>query len=61
MTETKIFISKATKRNWDKLKNSGDDRLTRRANKSCSQKTIAVLICGIAVLIISSFLPQLIG
>ena len=40
MTETKIFISKATKRNWDKLKNGGDDRLTRRANKSCSQKTI---------------------
>jgi L-rhamnose-H+ transport protein len=29
--------------------------------KGCSQKTIAVLICGIAVLIISSFLPQLIG
>jgi L-rhamnose-H+ transport protein len=29
--------------------------------KGCSQKTIAVLICGIAVLIISSFLQQLIG
>jgi L-rhamnose-H+ transport protein len=29
--------------------------------KGCSQKTIAVLICGIVVLIISSFLPQLIG
>lgn len=40
MTETKVFISKATKRNWDKLKNSGDDRLMRRANKSRSQKTI---------------------
>ena len=40
MTETPIFISKATKRNWDKLKNSGDDRLMRRANKSRSQKTI---------------------
>ena len=40
MTETDIFISKATQRNWDKLKNSGDDRLTRRANKSRSQKTI---------------------
>ena len=40
MTETKIFISKATKRNWDKLNNSGDDRLMRRANKSRSQKTI---------------------
>ena len=40
MTETKIFISKATKRNWDKLKNDGDDRLMRRANKSRSQKTI---------------------
>ena len=40
MTETNIFISKATKRNWDKLKNSGSDRLTRRANKSRSQKII---------------------
>ncbi|MBM6992088.1 MAG: rhamnose/proton symporter RhaT [Prevotella sp.] len=29
--------------------------------KGCSQKTIAVLIVGIIVLIISSFLPQLIG
>jgi L-rhamnose-H+ transport protein len=29
--------------------------------KGCSQKTIAVLVCGIIVLIISSFLPQLIG
>ena len=40
MTETKIFISKATQRNWDKLKSNGDDRLMRRANKSRSQKTI---------------------
>ena len=40
MAETSIFISKATKRNWDKLKNGGDDRLMRRANKSRSQKTI---------------------
>ncbi len=29
--------------------------------KGCSQKTIAVLVCGIIVLIVSSFLPQLIG
>jgi L-rhamnose-H+ transport protein len=29
--------------------------------KGCSQKTIPVLICGIIVLIVSSFLPQLIG
>ena len=29
--------------------------------KGCSQKTIAVLIVGLIVLIISSFLPQLIG
>ena len=29
--------------------------------KGCSQKTIAVLICGIVVLVISCFLPQLIG
>ncbi len=29
--------------------------------KGCSQKTIAVLVCGIVVLIVSSFLPQLIG
>ena len=28
--------------------------------KGCSQKTIAVLIVGIVVLIISSFLPQLV-
>ena len=40
MTESTIFISKATQRNWDKLKNSGTDRLTRRANKSRSQKII---------------------
>ena len=29
--------------------------------KGCSSKTIAVLICGIVVLVISCFLPQLIG
>jgi L-rhamnose-H+ transport protein len=29
--------------------------------KGCSQKTIAVLICGIVVLVVSCFLPQLIG
>jgi L-rhamnose-H+ transport protein len=29
--------------------------------KGCSPKTIAVLLVGIVVLIISSFLPQLIG
>ena len=29
--------------------------------KGCSQKTIIVLICGIIVLIVSSFLPQFIG
>lgn len=40
MTETTIFISEATKRNWDKLNSSGNDRLKRRANKSCSQKII---------------------
>ena len=40
MTETNIFISKATQRNWDKLKNGRSDRLTRRANKSRSQKII---------------------
>ena len=40
MTESKIFISKATQRNWDKLKNKGTDRLTRRANKSRSQRII---------------------
>ena len=40
MTEATFFISDATKRNWDKLKNSGDDRLMRRANKSRSKKTI---------------------
>ena len=41
MTETKeILISEATKRNWDKLKLDGNDRLTHRANKSRSQKII---------------------
>ena len=41
MTETKeILISEATKRNWDKLKANQNDRLTRRANKSRSQKII---------------------
>jgi predicted RNA methylase len=40
MTEANIFISKATQRNWDKLKNGSSDRLTRRANKSRSQKII---------------------
>lgn len=41
MTETlENLISEATRRNWDKLQNSGNDRLTRRANKSLSQKVI---------------------
>ena len=40
MTEGNIFISRATQRNWDKLKNGRSDRLTRRANKSRSQKII---------------------
>ena len=40
MAEANIFISKATQRNWDKLKSNGSDRLTRRANKSRSQKII---------------------
>jgi len=40
MTEPSIFISKATKRNWDKLKANRKGRLTRRANKSRSQKII---------------------
>ena len=40
MKEANNFISKATQRNWDKLKNGRSDRLTRRANKSRSQKII---------------------
>jgi len=41
MTETKkILISDATRRNWDKLKATQKGRLTRRANKSRSQKII---------------------
>ena len=40
MTETQNFISKATQRNWEKLKSDGGERLTRRANKSLSQKII---------------------
>lgn len=33
-------ISKATKDNWDRLGSSPEDRLTKRANKQLSQKTI---------------------
>lgn len=40
MTEPNYFISKATQRNWDKLKANEKDRLKRRANKSRSQKII---------------------
>lgn len=40
MTDSNILISKATQRNWDKLKNNRPDRLTRRANKSRSLKII---------------------
>ena len=41
MTGTKkILISDATRRNWDKLKATQKGRLTRRANKSRSQKII---------------------
>ncbi len=40
MTEPNIYISKATQRNWDKLKNDGSDRLNHRANKSRSQKIV---------------------
>lgn len=40
MSKSTIFISDATRRNWDKLQNNGRDRLTRRANKSRSQKII---------------------
>ncbi len=40
MKESEIYISKATQRNWDKLKNGGKDRLMRRANKSRSRKII---------------------
>jgi methylase of polypeptide subunit release factors len=40
MTQRKDLISDATRRNWDKLKYGRPDRLTRRANKSRSQKVI---------------------
>ena len=40
MTKPNIFISEATQRNWDKLQHDGHGRLTRRANKSRSQKII---------------------
>ena len=41
MTEAKeILISKATQRNWDKLKANQKGRLMKRANKSRSQKII---------------------
>ena len=38
--ETSKLISKATKRNWDKLQMDENDRLTSRANKRRSQKII---------------------
>ena len=40
MKETENFISKATRRNWEKLQNGGSERLTRRANKSLSQRIV---------------------
>ena len=40
MTQRKELISEATRRNWDKLKFGRPDRLTKRANKSRSQKVI---------------------
>ena len=40
MKVSNIFISKATQRNWDKLKNDGTERLKHRANKSRSQKIV---------------------
>ena len=40
MPKSNLFISKATKRNWDKLKANQKGRLTQRANKSRSQKII---------------------
>ena len=40
MPESNVFISKATQRNWNKLQHDGIDRLTRRANKSRSQRII---------------------
>ena len=40
MKESEVFISEATKRNWDKLQHDGGDRLMRRANKSLSRKII---------------------
>lgn len=40
MKQSDYFISEATKRNWEKLKNGSTERLTRRANKSLSQKII---------------------
>ena len=38
--ELKNLISNATKRNWDRLKFSGSDKLSSRANKKLSQKNI---------------------
>lgn len=40
MPESNVFISKATQHNWNKLQHDGTDRLTRRANKSRSQRII---------------------
>lgn len=40
MKESGFYISKATKRNWDKLQHNGNNRLTSRANKSRSQRII---------------------
>lgn len=40
MTQQDDIISKATRRNWEKLNNKSANRLTHRANKSRSQKVI---------------------
>ena len=40
MTKPTEWISTATRRNWEKLKSNGKNRLTRRANKSRSRKII---------------------
>ncbi|MCF0200793.1 MAG: N-6 DNA methylase [Bacteroidales bacterium] len=40
MKDKDLLISEATRRNWDKLMPSKSERLTHRANKSRSQKTI---------------------
>lgn len=65
MSNGSMLISTATRRNWLKLDTQGAERLTRRANKTCSEKLVAPdnYACGegldaLAAQLISSTSPD---